>query len=168
MTLEDINRLDKEAAKSELMKCCGSVTWASEMINCSPFISEEDLHNKATEIWYNECSEKDWLEAFQNHPKIGDVKNLHEKFAATKHWAGSEQAAVQVADTTIIEELAKYNKEYEEKFGFIFIVCATGKTAEEMLDLLKNRINNSYEGELKIAMEEQNKITHIRLKKLLS
>ena len=168
MTLKEFNDLDKGAARKELMKCCGSSRWALLMIKNLPFASEVDLLNKASQIWKEECKKQDWLEAFENHPKIGDIKSMEKKFAATKNWAGAEQAGVAKANEKIIEELAKGNNAYEEKFHFIFIVCATGKSAEEMLYLLKSRLRNNYEDELMIAMNEQNKITQIRLQKLIA
>ena len=125
-----------------------------------PFRSAEILLQKATEAWYDECDSKDWMESFTHHPKIGDRKILTEKFA------GKEQAGVVSASTEIIEALAKSNEEYEKKFGFIFIVCATGRSAVEMLQLLTNRVNNIKEDELRIAMGEQHKITLIRFGKL--
>lgn len=167
MTLQEFNSLDQESAKAELLKCCGSQKWASLMIDHLPFASDEELHNKAATLWYEECKEEDWLQAFQHHPKIGDVKSLHEKFSSTKEWAGEEQANVQGANADIIQEIASGNKEYEEKFGFIFIVSATGKSAEEMLAILKDRLINDYDEEIKVAMQEQNKITQLRLKKLI-
>jgi 2-oxo-4-hydroxy-4-carboxy-5-ureidoimidazoline decarboxylase len=138
------------------------------MIKGFPFDSEEELFQKAAEIWFYQCSEKDWLEAFTHHPRIGDIKSLEKKFATTKTWAGAEQAGVQKGTTEVIAELAKGNEEYEKKFGFIFIVCATGKSAEELLNLLKDRLGNRYEEEVKIAMGEQAKITGLRLQKLLT
>lgn len=168
MKLVEFNKLEEEQMRDELLKCCGSVRWANLMLQSYPFISLNEMKKKATMIWYEQCTEEDWLEAFSHHPKIGDVKSLQEKFSSTKEWAGNEQSGVQSASENVIEELAKGNKKYEDKFGFIFIVCATGKSAEEMLQLLKQRLPNNYEDEIKIAMEEQNKITHIRLEKLLS
>ncbi len=176
MTLKDFNSLDKESAKAELMKCCGSQTWASLMMEEFPFASDEELHNKAATLWYEECKEEDWLEAFKHHPKIGGLPHLPlggdkwvgpEKFSSTKDWAGAEQANVEQANAEVIQELASGNKEYEEKFGFIFIVSAIGKSAEEMLAILKDRLINDYDEEIKVAMQEQNKITQLRLKKLI-
>lgn len=168
MTLESFNKLSIDEASKALEKCCGASHWVVEMIKHVPFDSEDELFKQANEIWFNKCIEKDWLEAFTHHPKIGDLKSLEQKFASTKDWAGAEQGTVKNADSNTIEELAKGNKEYEEKFGFIFIVCATGKSAEEMLELLKDRLPNAYEEELKVAMNEQHKITTLRLQKLLS
>jgi len=168
MTLKEFNKLDKEVAIRELIKCCGSFKWASLMIENFPFASEKDLLNKASQIWKEECKKKDWLEAFTHHPKIGDFKNLEKKFALTKEWAGAEQEGVGKANEKIIKALAQGNNDYEGKFHFIFIVCATGKSAEEMLRLLNYRLQNNYEDELIIAMNEQNKITQIRLQKLIA
>jgi hydroxyisourate hydrolase len=129
-------------------------------MNFFPFASEAELVSKATAIWYNECKKEDWLESFTHHPEIGDVKSLAEKFAE------KEQAGVAAASKETIEALAKANADYKKKFGFIFIVCATGKTADEMLWLLQNRLKNTMDEEINIAMGEQHKITLIRFKKL--
>ena len=131
-----------------------------------PFANEETLIESATEAWYG-CKEADWQEAFTHHPKIGDTKSLAEKFASTAALAGNEQAGVNEASLAVIQELALANAEYEKKFGFIFIICATGKSATEMLALLKDRLKNTKEEELDIAMGEQAKITALRLKKIL-
>jgi len=161
MTLSGFNNLEKEEAGEMLSACCGSSNWSSFMMEKFPFKTEAELVSVADNTWYNECGEADWLEAFTHHPKIGDVKSLTEKFA------GKEQAAVGTASKDIIEALANANTEYEKKFGFIFIVCATGKTASEMLRLLNDRLKNNREEELGIAMGEQHKISIIRFKKLL-
>jgi len=161
MTLEDFNKLDKETATKELFSCCGSDRWVSSLMKDFPFSSEEALVEKATSIWYDECSNTDWMESFTHHPKIGDKNSLEKKFA------GKEQSAVATASDAIIDALLTANNDYEKKFGFIFIVCATGKSAEEMLRLLNDRSGNSLDEEMNIAMGEQHKITLIRFKKLL-
>ena len=157
----------KHLEKEELFKCCGCTIWADRLASKFPFQSLEELKKESDNIWFS-LSENDWKEAFTHHPKIGDVKSLQEKFASTKQWASAEQAAVNTATQTILQELKNGNDDYEKKFGYIFIVCATGKSAEEMLTILKSRINNSPEEEIKIAMEEQNKITHLRIDKLFA
>lgn len=162
MTLSNFNNLDTAAAKQQLFACCGSEKWADSMMKHFPFASEKQLVDLAEKIWYDECSENDWRESFTHHPKIGDVKSLTEKFA------GKEQAGVAIATTETIEALAKTNTDYENKNGFIFIVCATGKSATEMLALLNDRLQNTTEEELHIAMGEQQKISIIRFKKLLT
>jgi 2-oxo-4-hydroxy-4-carboxy-5-ureidoimidazoline decarboxylase len=168
MQLEVFNKQTKEEALHMISNCCGSSVWIAGMMRHFPFESEHELFKKAREIWFEQCDEKDWLEAFTHHPKIGDLESLTKKFAATKALASFEQKSVQTADALTIAELAKGNSAYEKKFGFIFIVCATGKTAKEMLLLLTNRLLNSYEVEVKIAMQEQAKITTLRLQKLLA
>jgi 5-hydroxyisourate hydrolase/2-oxo-4-hydroxy-4-carboxy-5-ureidoimidazoline decarboxylase len=160
MTLSDFNNLDKDIAAKELFSCCGSQKWVSLLMKKFPFGSQEALVESATAIWYDECDKTDWLESFTQHPRIGDKKSLTEKFA------GKEQAGVASATQEIIDALAKANKEYESRFGFIFIVCATGKSAGEMLRLLNDRLKNDQDSELQIAMNEQHKITLIRFKKL--
>ncbi len=168
MTLSELNNLDKKSAKEHLLKCCESNRWADLLLNHFPFEDGQLLVSKALEIWYNECDESDWKQAFLGHPKIGDLESLEKKFANTKEWAGNEQSGVETASKAIITELAKANADYEQKFGYIFIVCATGKSAEEMLQILQDRLENNPETEIHIAMGEQHKITLIRLKKLLT
>lgn len=167
MTLHELNTLQPEQLKEELLKCCGSRKWVDKMLPFFPVEDMVELLNDAEAQWYA-CTEADWLEAFTHHPKIGDAASLKKKFASTANWAGSEQGAVAQASDETLQQLAKGNDDYEKKFGFIFIVCATGKSAEEMLSLLQLRFANNKDEELRIAMEEQNKITQIRLQKLLA
>ena len=167
MSLDEINNADQNKVREELSKCCGSFIWQEKMVEKLPFKNDEAIFSCAEKIWFQECTEKDWLEAFTHHPKIGDLKSLEKKFANTKSWASNEQAGVNIANQKILQELSSLNERYENKFGYIFIVCATGKSADEMLQILKSRINNTAEREIKIAMEEQNKITKIRLEKLM-
>lgn len=167
MTLEELNKISQPQLKEELLKCCGSSTWVKMMMAYFPADSMEGLLEQAEEIWY-ECSEDDWKEAFAHHPKIGDVESLTKKFASTAQWASGEQSGVNTAATGTITALAEGNRLYEEKFGYIFIVCATGKSAEEMLTLMQDRLKNDPEKEIKIAAAEQNKITKLRLQKLIA
>lgn len=167
MTLASFNELNKDAAAELLITCCGSSKWVSKVMEHFPMKSEIEFLNNATNAWYETCKKEDWLEAFLHHPVIGDIKNLEQKFASTSKLAANEQASVSKASQQLLEELAKANASYREKFGFIFIVCATGKTAAEMLRLLLDRKTNSKEEELNIAMGEQLKITMLRLKKIL-
>jgi 5-hydroxyisourate hydrolase/2-oxo-4-hydroxy-4-carboxy-5-ureidoimidazoline decarboxylase len=161
LNLQEFNKQSAEIASQQLFACCGSQEWSKAVLQAFPFSSEPELVKVSTEIWYQQCNEKDWLEAFSHHPKIGDLQSLTEKFA------GKEQAAVASATKEIIIKLAEANHLYEAKFGFIFIVCATGKSAQEMLDLLSDRLQNSRAEELAIAMGEQQKITIIRFRKML-
>jgi 5-hydroxyisourate hydrolase / 2-oxo-4-hydroxy-4-carboxy-5-ureidoimidazoline decarboxylase len=168
MTVTQFNVLTKEEAAGKLFSCCGSKVWVSKVMNDFPFASERKLMQTATATWFDECGKEDWLEAFTQHPKIGDLKSLQQKFAATKKEAGEEQASMMTADESVLQQFAAANDDYEKKFGFIFIVCATGKPAAEMYRLLQDRMRNSYEEELSIAMNEQHKITIIRLQKALA
>ena len=168
MTLIELNKLDQPDLAEALQKCCGSTAWVQNMVTIFPVANAETLMRQATAIWHS-LTEADWREAFTHHPKIGgDVAALREKFANTSTWAEGEQASVKQASQATLEALAAGNTEYELKFGYIFIVCATGKTAEEMLALLQARLPNKPEDEIKIAMGEQDKITRIRLEKLLA
>lgn len=167
MTLQDLNTINRKQAFDELFKCCGCTIWAQNLIDFRPYKSKEELFRLSDMIWTS-CEGEELLEAFSHHPKIGDLKSLEKKFATTKELASGEQAGVNVAAPETLEELAAANAEYEQKFGYIFIVCATGKTADEMLTMLKWRLRNAPEEEIRIAKAEQNKITHIRLDKLIT
>jgi 2-oxo-4-hydroxy-4-carboxy-5-ureidoimidazoline decarboxylase len=168
MTLKELNSLDQSALTEALQKCCGSTAWVDSMVSIFPVTDATTLLNQATAQW-NKLTEADWREAFTHHPKIGgDVAALRKKFASTSAWAEGEQASVKQASQATLEALAAGNTEYEKKFGYIFIVCATGKTAEEMLALLQARLPNKPEDEILIAAGEQDKISRIRLEKLLA
>ena len=167
MTLEELNQSSAEVCKAALEKCCGSSSWTEGMNSLRPFLSKNDLLEKADLVW-SRCTPSDGLEAFTHHPKIGDRENVEKKFASTQDWAGGVQKSVETAARETLLALAQGNTDYENKFGYIFIVCASGKTAEEMLTLLQNRIHHSAEEEIQIAMGEQHKITHLRLEKLLA
>lgn len=164
--LNELNRAAKETAKTDFLNCCGSQTWARKMTAARPFADAVALIKQAEEIWRN-LDARDWLEAFAAHPKIGAKKSAPKQQAQSAEWSRGEQSGTQNADEIILNELAEANNLYERKFGYIFIVCATGKTAEEMLGLCRARLKNSDDEEIKIAAEEQRKITEIRLKKLL-
>ena len=167
MTLEQLNSLSVGDARSEFLRCCGSKHWAREMTTRRPFRDTNELHSTAEEVWIN-LTPKDWKEAFAHHPKIGDIKSLRKKFGSTAQWASGEQAGIKSTPEKVVKALADGNKLYEAKFGYIFIVCATGKSAEEMLTMLKTRLDNYPNDELKIAAGEQAKITRLRLAKILT
>jgi len=167
ITLDQLNSLSKRDAFSKLEQCCVSKTWVNNLIASRPFTSENEMTKKAASIWYNDCSIEDFKEAFTGHPKIGNVDSLKEKFAHTAEWAGNEQSKVAEANMETIEALAKANELYEDKFGYIFIVSASGKSAKEMLTIVNSRLNHNVDDEIYIAMNEQHKITLIRLAKLI-
>ena len=165
LTLDELNMsVDCLAA---LLRCCGSKKWAAQMTSRRPFQDPQELFQTADEIWQN-LSLDDWQEAFSHHPKIGDKESLRAKFADTKKWAEGEQSGVQQASEEVLTALADGNEVYEKKFGYIFIVCATGKSAGEMLMMLCARLKNEKEEEIRVAAAEQMQITRIRLEKLLS
>lgn len=167
MTFAELNQLPENDLKEHLRQCCGSTRWVDRMAAEFPMEDTRHLMNAAELIWW-ELDHHDWLEAFSHHPKIGDIDSLRKRFAATREWAGTEQKGVESASEQILHRLADGNDRYEEKFGYIFIVCATGKTAGQMLELLEDRLDNDPEEEIKIAAGEQNEITKLRLEKLLS
>jgi OHCU decarboxylase len=161
-----LNSLNESEAAIEFLKCCGSQQWAKKMSAGRPFASVSELCVKAVDVWW-ELSKDDWLEAFRSHPKIGEKKATSQISTQAQTWSGQEQDGIENSTAETLDELAKLNREYEEKFGFIFIVCATGKSSAEMLAILRSRITNDVESELRIAAGEQVKITEIRLRKLL-
>src|SRR5438552_4916801 len=161
MTLHELNILPKEQLIEELSKCCGSSAWVNKMLDFFPADDLVELLEDAEEQWYK-CNEEDWKEAFEHHPKIGDIESLKKKFSFTAQWESDEQSAVNNASQQTIEVLAEANRLYEEKFGYIFIVYATGKSAEEILTILQTRLQNNPEVEIEIAADEQNKITKLR------
>ena len=166
MSLDHLNALPPVDAANEFLKCCGSRRWADAMLRRRPYASLEDLTLTANKIWWS-LEQSDWLEAFRSHPKIGEKKAAETVSSQAQRWSGQEQAAVQTADQKTLDSLTELNQHYDAKFGFIFIVCATGKSAGEMLALMRERLQNDVETELRIAAAEQAKITEIRLKKLV-
>jgi 2-oxo-4-hydroxy-4-carboxy-5-ureidoimidazoline decarboxylase len=165
MTIESLNSLTNSEAKKQFELCCGAKNWIRQMNQSRPFETENEIYQKAESTWFS-LSTDDWLEAFTHHPKIGDMNSLRKKFQSTKSISETEQSGVKNATDITLTELAKTNQLYEDRFGFIFIVCATGKSADEMLALMKLRLNNNTETEMQNAAKEQNKITQLRLRTL--
>jgi 2-oxo-4-hydroxy-4-carboxy-5-ureidoimidazoline decarboxylase len=135
------------------------------MAGLRPFDSETALFEAAERVWWN-LPRLDWLETFASHPRIGDVDALRTRFAETASWSAREQAGAAGAPEEVLRTLALGNDEYEARFGYLFIVCATGKTAEEMLALLRQRLSHDPDLELMVAAAEQAKITRIRLERI--
>ena len=167
MNLKWLNELPADEAVAEFAKCCGAKRWAETMTERRPYSSVEELTRIAGDTWAS-LSHEDWLEAFRSHPKIGEKNAAEAVSTQAQHWSGQEQSGVRNADHDTIDSLAHLNRAYEEKFGFIFIVCATGKSAAEMLAILRERLQNDAATELPIAAAEQAKITELRLKKLVN
>jgi len=149
-----------------LLQCCGSKRWAREMAQARPYQNVETLIAKANDVWWS-LEAEDWLEAFRSHPKIGEKKAAVPVSDQSRQWSGQEQAGVSNAPRETVDALAALNHAYEQKFGYIFIICATGKTSEEMLSALRKRLDNDPATELLLAAAEQSKITELRLKKLI-
>jgi len=166
MSLTKLNALTTQQAKQQLEHCCTAPRWIEGMLATMPFKSNEHLFESAQNIW-EQLAESDYLAAFEGHPQIGDLSTLSKKYAATAQKAGHEQSGMSKADESTLTKMIALNNDYLNKFGFIFIVCATGKTAQQMLELIELRINNDRNTELLIAAGEQAKITKIRLETLL-
>jgi OHCU decarboxylase len=162
-----LNSLPAAEAVKELLQCCGSTRWAQQMADARPFATLEAVLATANKLWWK-LDRNDWLEAFRSHPKIGEKKAADPVSAQAHKWSGQEQAGVATAPQDTVDSLATLNRAYEEKFGFIFIICATGKTSDEMLAALRERLEHDAADELPIAAAEQSKITELRLKKLLT
>ena len=166
MTIESLNSLTYSEANEQFELCCGAINWIKIMNQSRPFQNKRELFQKAESIWFS-LSPDDWLEAFIHHPKIGNIESLRKKFHNTKSISENEQSGVNDAAESTLKDLAESNQLYVDKFGFIFIVCATGKSVDEMLTLIKIRLNNNVNAEMLNAAKEQNKITQLRLKTLL-
>lgn len=166
MMLEQLNQLPANDANTVFQQCCVAERWVHSMVEARPFASIEQLFETADTIWKS-LNEADYLQAFEGHPKIGDVTSLKKKYASTKQLAAGEQSSVNQATDEVILALADGNTAYEQRYGFIFIVCATGKSAAEMLALLQARLHNERSEEIQNAANEQAKITRIRINKLL-
>jgi len=157
-----IDGADPEGARRLLRACCGSERWVERMMHSRPFASRETALAAARDVWLS-LDETDWREAFSRHPKIGDRDALQRRFPESHHLSAREQAGVDGAHEDVLGELASRNREYEARFGYIFIVCATGKSAGEMLVLLRERLTHSPADEIRVAAGEQSKITALRL-----
>ena len=131
-----------------------------------PFADLAEFLKTADKIWWS-LNEQDWLEAFRAHPKIGEKKAAAPQTEQARSWSAQEQAGTRKASADTMSALAAANEAYEQRFGFIFIVCATGKSAAEMLTMLQERLANDRPTELRVAADEQRKITRLRLEKLL-
>jgi allantoicase len=152
-----MNALTPYEARTLLFACCGSRRWAEAMLNARPFSSASALASSAESVWRS-LSREDWLEAFSAHPRIGE--------ATRDQRAAAEQAGALSAPAAVLDELARLNREYEAKFGYSYIVCASGKSASEMLALLRQRLSNDATKEIGVSVEEQLAIARLRLLKI--
>ncbi len=166
MNLTDLNTLDHDPAAEIFLGCCGTPWWAQQMAHARPYTSAEQMHDTADGI-LDAMDDGHWLQAFAAHPRLGDRDSLRMKFAGNEQWSADEQAGVNEVDDATLDDLAERNDAYEKKFGHTFILCASGLTAGDMLDALRKRLRNHVGVEAKNAAQEQRKITHLRLGKML-
>ncbi len=162
-----LNAAARDEAAAALLRCCGSTRWVERVLAQRPFASAAALHAVAAATWSG-LERADYLEAFAHHPRLGaDPARLRERFAGGgSSWSAEEQSGVARADDATLEALRAGNAAYEARFGFVFLVCATGKGTGEVLALLRQRIHNDPETEVGIAAAEHVKITRLRLEKL--
>jgi OHCU decarboxylase len=165
--IERLNTLTHDEAEAEFLQCCGSTAWACGMSARRPFGDLDDVVRAAEEAWRN-LDDEDWLEAFSRHPKIGESKAATGQTSTERDWSASEQSGVGAADDAARRELDELNRAYAEKFGYTFIVCATGRSSDEMLAALRARLQNDPASEIANASQEQRRITKLRLGKLLA
>jgi len=164
--IERFNRMPRKQAIKSLMDCCRSRKWAERMADLRPFPTSPDLFHVADESWLA-LKPQDWLEAFRHHPSIGGKRAKAKQSATSTGWSAKEQSVSQTAAPDVLAALAVENKVYAKKFGFVFLICASGKNGEEILHAIRHRMANTPEVELRVAAEEQQKITRLRLEKLL-
>jgi 2-oxo-4-hydroxy-4-carboxy-5-ureidoimidazoline decarboxylase len=161
------NLLSADEAAKEILPCCGSRAWASSMATSRPVEDVATLLATSDRIW-RDLSATDWLEAFRSHPRIGETHSPRETSARSLDWSAQEQSDAAESDDSLKQGLAQGNREYEQRFQRIFIICATGKSAEEILANLRRRLNNDETTELREAAEQQRQIAQIRLRKWLA
>ncbi|MEM9365126.1 MAG: 2-oxo-4-hydroxy-4-carboxy-5-ureidoimidazoline decarboxylase [Planctomycetota bacterium] len=167
MNVDDLNGLSVRDAAFLLSGWCGAQAFVTGMEKQRPFFSCDGIHTVADQV-LDKLTDEDWLEAFAAHPRLGDLESLKMKYAGNREWSAGEQSGVRSADDRVLTELAERNEAYFQRFGFIFILKATGKSAREMLEAIRSRINNQREREIKIAAEQQRLITHLRIDKQLA
>ncbi len=175
MTIAELNRSPKDQAVAVLLECCGSRVWGIRMVESRPFVDRTSLHGAAGDIWWS-LRETDWLEAFSRHPKIGEgspsaaspSQSTERRSIVERSFSAEEQSGMSQASGETAILMAELNRTYEARFGYIFIICAAGRPAAEMLAALESRLRNAPEQELQIAAAEQAKIMHLRLDKRLA
>jgi len=160
------NALATADAAKEILPCCGSQRWAHALARLRPLTDAEALLAQSDEIWW-QLDPADWNEAFSSHPRIGEKKAPASATAKSADWSAQEQSGVAQSSESIQDQLRQGNEEYERRFGRIYIVCASGKLAEEMLAILYRRLENDEASELREAAEQQRQITQLRLRKWL-
>ena len=164
-----LNAMSDEDASEALARCCGSHRWVQAMVAARPYASDAGLFRVADRTWWN-LDPDDWLEAFTHHPRIGEREAQEPQRPASateQRWSSGEQAGMDQAGREVHDAMVEGNLEYEERFGHVFLICATGRSGDEMLAALRARLGNDPAEELAVAAEEQAKITRLRLLKLV-
>ena len=167
ITLAQLNALPADDCADMLASCCGSQRWVARMVEQRPFTSLDDVLRTAEHVWWA-VDASDWLEAFMHHPQIGGTQSASAQSERASAWSAGEQAGVATADASAKSDLASINAAYLSRFGFIYIVSAAGKSADELLEIARGRLTNDRDTELRVAAEEQRKITKLRLEKLIT
>jgi 2-oxo-4-hydroxy-4-carboxy-5-ureidoimidazoline decarboxylase len=161
------NLLPAEEAAQEILPCCGSRAWASSLVSQRPFEDVATLFATSDRIWLG-LSAADWMEAFQSHPRIGETRSTSEASAQSRKWSAQEQSQAAQSGATVKDALAEGNRQYERKFQRRFIICATGKSATEILENLQRRLKNDDTSERHQAVEQQRQIIQVRVRKWLT
>jgi allantoicase len=164
---ERINQLPAEEARKALIDCCGSIAWANQMISQRPFAEDAKLFGIADTMWMR-LDPKEWLCAIRHHPAIGSKRATSKQSGTARKWSAGEQSAAQTSSAETLAVLAAANQAYQATFGYVFLICATGKSGDEILQSLRQRLANDPETELRVAAEEMRKIIRLRLEKLLN
>jgi len=165
--LDRWHALPQDEAAQEVLSCCGSQAWASQLVAMRPFADEQSLFAAADHCWQH-LPEADWLEAFRSHPRIGENHAQTQTTATSAAWSRSEQSQMEQADAAILLRMQQGHREYEERFGRIFIVCASQKQPAEMLQILERRLSNDPAEELLESAAQQQQIMQLRLRKWLA
>jgi allantoicase len=165
--LDRINQLPAERARKALLDCCGSIAWADQMISKRPFAEDAKLFASADEIW-TRLDPNEWLRAIRRHPPIGGRRGNSKQSGTAREWSAREQSEAQTSSAETLAVLNAANQAYRATFGYVFLICATGKSGDEILQSLRQRLANDPETELRVAADEMRKITRLRLEKLLN
>ena len=166
LTLADLNRMSADQAAPLLQSCCGAREWVRRMLDHRPFHQLDALLSTADDVWRS-LSSADWLEAFSHHPRLGEQRVHAATTTMARDWSAAEQSRVSDATHISRAALADANREYEARFGYICIICATGKSVDDILAITRSRLANTPAVELPVAAEEQRRITRLRLARLI-
>jgi OHCU decarboxylase len=167
LTVRELNALPRDRATELFRSCCGAERWVATMVERRPFVSTDAVLGQADDAWRS-LDADDWREAFAHHPRIGERTSAVPQGVRAAAWSSREQAGIDGAAAGLHDALAAINQEYEQRFGYIYIVCASGKSAEELLSLARERLTNTPATELRVAAEEQRRITRLRLQQLFA